>query len=54
LGAYEERLLGDLKRKVGDAYEVVPVPARGALLQNGGVHCVFGVVRGELLAGPSD
>ena len=27
------------------AYDIVPVDARTSLINNGGVHCVFGIVR---------
>jgi len=47
LGGYEERLYRDLEEQLGSAYDVIPVPARFALLRNGGVHCVFGLVRGS-------
>lgn len=47
LGGYEDRLYRDLEEQLGRAYEVIPVPARFALLRNGGVHCVFGLVRGS-------
>jgi hypothetical protein len=45
LGAAEANLLADFKKRLDGDYEVVPVPARLSLLDNGGVHCVFGVVR---------
>lgn len=54
LGDYEERLFRDLAKKLASAYEIVPVPARHALLRNGGVHCVFGLVRGQTGARTSD
>ena len=47
LGDYEQRLFQDLAAKLDSAYEIVPVPARHTLLRNGGVHCVFGLVRGQ-------
>lgn len=45
LGPAENGLLRRLGKKIGADYEIVPVPARLALLDNGGVHCVFGPVR---------
>ena len=45
LGPPEERLLERLRKRVGGDYEIVPVPARLALLDFGGVHCVFGPIR---------
>ena len=45
LGASEDRLFEALQKEVGEDYEVVPAPARDAMLVNGGVHCVFGIVR---------
>jgi hypothetical protein len=47
LGAYEDALFRNLEEQVGAGYEVVPVRARYALLRNGGVHCVFGLIRGQ-------
>jgi hypothetical protein len=46
LGDYEERLFQSLGEQLS-GYEIVPVPARYALLHNGGIHCVFAIVRGK-------
>ncbi len=45
LGKAEQDLLKDFRKRLGPDYEVVEVPARMSLLNNGGVHCVFGIVR---------
>ncbi len=52
LGKFEERVYSDLRRKLGGKYEVVPVNARSGLSDNGGIHCVFGIVR-DLSAPPA-
>ncbi len=44
LGKPEEGYF-DLIRKRLPGYEVVPIPARMGLVNNGGVHCVFSIVR---------
>ncbi len=51
LGAYEDALLERFSRKLGGRYRVVPVDARASLVSNGGVHCVFGIVRSANRAG---
>lgn len=45
LGGYEERLFAKLKNDLGGRYEILPVNARTALSMDGGVHCVFGIIR---------
>jgi agmatine/peptidylarginine deiminase len=40
----EEKIFADLRRKLPDGYEVIPIPARSSLLNNGGTHCIFGIV----------
>jgi len=45
LGEYEERVLAQLRLRLTRDYEVIGVPARSGLVHNGGVHCVFGIVR---------
>ncbi len=45
LGRAETDLLRDFQKRLGSDFEVIPVPARFSLLNNGGVHCVFGIVR---------
>jgi hypothetical protein len=45
LGEVEDRIFDDLRRKLKQRYEVVPVAARLALANNGGVHCLFGIIR---------
>ena len=44
LPAVEERIFADLRRNLGPGYDVVPIAARSSLLNNGGTHCVFGIV----------
>lgn len=44
LASVEEPIFAELRRKLGPGYEVIVVPARSSLLNNGGVHCVFGIV----------
>jgi hypothetical protein len=44
LTAVEEKIFADLRRKLGGDYQVIPVPARSSLLNNGGTHCIFGIV----------
>ncbi|MEZ5395873.1 MAG: hypothetical protein R2724_24090 [Bryobacterales bacterium] len=46
LGQYEQTLFDELAAQL-PSYELVPTPARDALLRNGGVHCVFGLVRAK-------
>ena len=45
LGGYEERLFAKLKNDLGGRYEILPVNARTVLSMDGGVHCVFGIIR---------
>ena len=45
LGSLEEEIVSGLQRKLGDSYEVIPVPARKVLLRNGGIHCLAAIVR---------
>jgi hypothetical protein len=45
LGEVEDRIVDDLRRKLKQRYEVIPVAARLALANNGGVHCLFGIIR---------
>jgi hypothetical protein len=44
-GEAEQQVFDELQKAVGDGYSVVPVNARYALLQNGGIHCVLGFIR---------
>jgi hypothetical protein len=46
LGPAEQRLVESIETLLPAGYRVVPVFARSALLQSGGVHCALGVVRG--------
>jgi hypothetical protein len=46
-GEPEQKLVEEIEPKLPAGYRVVPVLARSALLQNGGVHCVVGLVRGD-------
>jgi len=45
LGQAEEKIFAEMARKLPDL-QVVPVAARSSLLDNGGVHCILGPVRG--------
>ena len=45
LGAFEETVIARLRRALPRDYEVIGVPARAGLTYNGGIHCVFGIVR---------
>lgn len=45
LGGYEDRLFAKLKNDLGGRYEILPVNARTVLSMDGGVHCVFGIIR---------
>jgi hypothetical protein len=47
LGPVEQRLVEGIEPRLPAGYRVMPVFARSALLQNGGVHCVLGTVRGD-------
>ena len=44
LGKAEEKIFREMRKKLPE-YEVVPVYARFGLINNGGVHCVFGIIR---------
>ncbi len=46
-GVPEQKLVEDIEPRLPAGYRVVPILARSALLQNGGVHCVMGLVRGD-------
>ncbi|MCB9383635.1 MAG: hypothetical protein H6509_03400 [Bryobacterales bacterium] len=45
LGRLETEMFADIQQKLGADYQVIPVNAWASVLGNGGVHCVFGVVR---------
>lgn len=45
LGEAEDAIFEKIRETLPDGYEVVPVYARFGLMNNGGVHCVFGVIR---------
>jgi hypothetical protein len=45
LGKAEEKIFRDMRKKLPEGYELVPVYARFGLINNGGVHCVFGIIR---------
>jgi hypothetical protein len=45
LGAYETKMFAELQERIGSGYRIVPVNALSSVLNNGGVHCVFGIVR---------
>jgi hypothetical protein len=47
LGAPEQQLLDSIEPSLPAGYRVKPIHARSALLMNGGVHCVVGLVRGS-------
>lgn len=46
LGPAEQRLVESIEPQLPAGYRVVPVFARSALLQSGGVHCALGLIRG--------
>jgi hypothetical protein len=45
LGEVEENFIAKLRSDLHGAYDIVPVDARASLINNGGVHCVFGIIR---------
>lgn len=45
LGQVEENFIAKLRSDLNGAYDIVPVDARTSLINNGGVHCVFGIIR---------
>lgn len=45
LGQVEEDFIAKLRSDLNGAYDIVPVEARTSLINNGGVHCVFGIIR---------
>lgn len=45
LGEYEQSVFRNLQKKLPEGYRVTPVYARFGLMNNGGVHCVFGIIR---------
>ena len=45
LGQVEENFISKLRSDLNGAYDIVPVNARTSLINNGGVHCVFGIIR---------
>ncbi len=44
LGKAEEAYFASMRKKL-PGYEVIPVPARMSVVSNGGIHCVFGIIR---------
>ncbi len=44
LPGVEQPIFAELRKKLGPDYKVIPVPARSSLVNNGGIHCVFGIV----------
>ena len=45
LGPLETAMFADMQERVGPGYQIIPVNAWSAVLNNGGAHCVFGIVR---------
>lgn len=45
LGRYEERVAAQLRSDLGGQYDIIPVDARRSLTLNGGLHCIFGILR---------
>lgn len=45
LGSYETNAFADLQQRIGSGYRIIPVNALSSVLNNGGIHCVFGIVR---------
>lgn len=45
LGRFEERMFTQLTSELSGQYEIIPVDARRVLMLNGGLHCVFGILR---------
>jgi agmatine/peptidylarginine deiminase len=45
LGRFEERMFAQLTSELSGQYEIIPVDARRVLMLNGGLHCVFGILR---------
>ncbi|MEZ5367097.1 MAG: hypothetical protein R2748_33365 [Bryobacterales bacterium] len=45
LGRLETEMFADIQQQLGPDYQVIPVNAWASVLSNGGVHCVFGIVR---------
>jgi hypothetical protein len=45
LGAAEDAVFRDLEARLPSGYVVVPVDAQRALVRNGGLHCLAGLVR---------
>ncbi len=45
LGQVEDDFIAKLRSDLNGAYDIVPVEARTSLINNGGVHCVFGIIR---------
>ena len=48
LGELEAEMFAQMQEDVGPAYQVIPVNASFSVLNNGGAHCVFGIVREPL------
>jgi hypothetical protein len=44
-GSEEDALFEELQRSLPAGYTVVPVYAQHLLLHNGGLHCMFGIIR---------
>jgi hypothetical protein len=45
LGRFEERMFAQLTSELSGQYEIIPVDARRVLMLNGGLHCMFGILR---------
>jgi hypothetical protein len=50
LGPLETAMFAEMQERIGAGYQVIPVNAWSALLNNGGAHCVFGIVRKPMTA----
>jgi hypothetical protein len=50
LGPAEDQILAKLEKKLEKSFQLIPVRAEFSLTHNGGVHCVFGIVRNHVPA----
>ncbi|UCF36491.1 MAG: agmatine deiminase family protein [Acidobacteriota bacterium] len=53
LGSAEDEMFERVQAQLPDGYQLIPVYARRTLLFNGGIHCLFGIVRSNLNDAPS-
>ncbi len=47
LTKFEDSVIDDLQRQLPSSYKIVPVYSRFLLLNNGGIHCATGIIRGK-------